>query len=76
MWWNDKVRLKDCRLWDGVYEVYLCGYPFSLSCAGEEILSGELDIYDDRRIAYALDRTGLRYIFYTSPTGFKKIVLE
>lgn len=76
MWGSGKVRLKDCRLWDGEREVYLHGYPFSLSCAGEEVLSGELNVRSDYCILYAIDRSGLRYLLYRSPDGFKKIVLE
>ena len=76
MWFNDTPKLKDCRLWDGTLEVYIHGYSFTLISVGDEILSGDTRIDADLRIGYALDRTGVRYLFYKSPEGFKRIVLE
>ena len=70
------MLIKDARLWDGTTEVYLRGYPFALTCAGEESMSGHTDLELDRRFMLATTRTGLGYLLYKHPEGFKKITLK
>jgi hypothetical protein len=70
------MLIKDARLWDGTTEVYLRGYPFALACAGEEAMSGHTALELDRRLVLAITHTGLSYLLYRHPGGFKKITLK
>ena len=70
-----KLKLKDCRLWDGRTSIYLRGYSFSLKSIGQVSFSGDEDIYKDRSFYTAIDEFGVRYILYRSPEGFQHIKL-
>jgi hypothetical protein len=71
-----KLKLKDCRLWDGQTSVYLRGYSFSLKSVGPISCSDDEDVYKDRRFYTAIDEFGVRYILYRSPEGFRHIKLS
>lgn len=67
------MRLSECRLWTGREEVYYGGLPVPIKSVGTVDLDGNIDIETDRRLVQAITATGILYLLYRSPTGFRVI---
>jgi len=69
------VTLQDVRLWDGTSELFNSLLPVSIVSTGPIVLPPTLECEFDLRIRRGFTRTGIQFMYYHGPEGFKHIIL-